>query len=216
MNIILVGAPGSGKGTQAKTLASHYQIPHISTGDMLRDEQESGSELGLHIKSLIDGGNFVSDELIIRLVKERIAKPDCANGFILDGFPRTLKQAQVMQEEGIEVDHVVELVVPFQLIVTRITGRLVHKASGRVYHKTFNKPAVEWKDDVTGEDLYVREDDKEEIVLERLSTYQAKTQPVLDFYKELAERTGSVRYHTVDGVGDVDEIPNRIYNAISC
>lgn len=215
MKIILVGAPGSGKGTQAKTLADHYQIPHISTGDMLREEQESGSELGLYIKSLIDGGNFVSDELIIGLVKERIAKPDCVNGFILDGFPRTLKQAQVMQEEGIEVDHVVELMVPFQLIVTRITGRLVHKSSGRVYHKLFNKPLVEWKDDITGEDLYAREDDKEEIVIERLSTYQAKTKPVLDFYKELADKTGSVRYHTIDGVGDVDEIPKRIYSALA-
>lgn len=211
MKIIIVGAPGAGKGTQSKIISQHLGIPHISTGDMLRDVKEDGTERGNYIKNLIDDGKFVSDELIIELVKERVSQPDCAKGFILDGFPRTVAQAKAMKDVGIDVEHVLEIDVPDNCLIERITGRLIHEPSGRVYHRSFNKPVVEGKDDVTGEPLTQREDDKESIVVERIATYHKKTKPVLDFYMDLVKVDSSVQYHVIDGTADVEDIPNQIY-----
>jgi len=215
MKIIIVGAPGSGKGTQSKNISEHYSIPHISTGDMLRDAKEDGSERGNYIKNLIDNGKFVSDELIIQLVKERIQQDDCKNGYILDGFPRTVTQAKSMLSEGIVVDHVIEIEVPDSYLVERIVGRLSHPASGRVYHRTFNKPLVDGKDDITGEELVQRADDKEEFVVGRLISYHEKTKPVLEFYQEMSVNNGSIQYHVIEGIGDVDDIFNQILYYIS-
>jgi adenylate kinase len=214
MKIIIVGAPGSGKGTQSKNIAEHYSIPHISTGDMLRDAKEDGTERGNYIKNLIDNGHFVSDDLIIQLVKERISQKDCVNGYILDGFPRTVIQAKAMQLEGIVVEHIIEIDVPYSCLVERIVGRLSHPASGRVYHRIFNKPNVDGKDDITGEELIQREDDKEEFVVGRLNSYHEKTKPVLEFYKSLSEQEGVIQYHVIEGVGDLDEISNQIFLAL--
>lgn len=211
MKIIIVGAPGSGKGTQSKNISEHYAIPHISTGDMLRDAKEDGSERGNYIKNLIDNGQFVSDELIIQLVKERIQQDDCKNGYILDGFPRTVIQAKSMLNEGIIVEHVIEIEVPDSCLVERIVGRLSHPASGRVYHRTFNKPLIDGKDDITGEELIQRADDKEEFVVGRLNSYHHKTKPVLAFYQEMSENDKTIQYHVIEGLGDVDDISNQIF-----
>lgn len=213
MKIVLLGAPGSGKGTQAKFIAEHFDIPHISTGDMLRAERDSGSELGKFIKMLIDDGNFVPDELIISLIERRILEKDCVNGFILDGFPRTKVQAEKMKEMGIPVDKAIEIDVPFDLIVERITGRLTHEASGRTYHIRYNPPKVAGLDDVTGEALIQRADDTAEVVVPRLDTYKEKTLPVVEFYKNEA-RLGNCDFIHVEGVGDLKEITQRIFDAI--
>jgi adenylate kinase len=213
MKIVLLGAPGSGKGTQAKFIAEHFGIPHISTGDMLRAERDSGSELGKFIKMLIDDGNFVPDELIISLIERRILEKDCVNGFILDGFPRTKVQAEKMKEMGIPVDKAIEIDVPFDLIVERITGRLTHEASGRSYHIRYNPPKIAGLDDVTGEALIQRADDTAEVVVPRLDTYKEKTLPVVEFYKNEA-RLGNCDFIHVEGVGDFKEITQRIFDAI--
>ncbi len=213
MKIILLGAPGSGKGTQAKFISEHFSIPHISTGDMLRAERESGSERGKIIKSLIDNGQFVSDEMVIEIIEDRIKQEDCVNGFILDGFPRTYNQAVKMNEMNVSVDCVLEFVVPFELIMERIVGRIVHEASGRSYHEKFNPPKVAWIDDITCEPLSKRPDDTAEVVQPRLNTYQEKTMPVVKFYKELADK-GFVKFVSVSGVGDLPMITKNVIEAI--
>ena len=183
MRVILLGAPGAGKGTQAGFITKKFGIPQISTGDMLRAAVKAGTELGLQAKSVMDAGGLVSDDLIINLVKERIAQPDCANGFLFDGFPRTIPQAEAMKEAGVSIDNVVEIAVDDEEIVQRIAGRRVHEASGRVYHVVYNPPKVEGKDDVTGEELVQRMDDTEETVRHRLSVYHSQTKPLVDFYQ---------------------------------
>lgn len=213
MKVVLLGAPGSGKGTQAKFISEKFGIPHISTGDMLRLEKESGSERGKLIASLIDNGQFVSDEMIISIIEDRIAEQDCKNGFILDGFPRTHAQALKMTSMGIKVDHVIEIRVPFDLIVERITGRLVHEPSGRVYHKIFNKPTVEWLDDLTGEPLIQRKDDTAEVILPRLSTYAEKTMPVVEYYAKEGQE-GRINFSSIDGVGDLKTITTSVFEAL--
>ncbi|MGL5791566.1 MAG: adenylate kinase, partial [Plesiomonas shigelloides] len=193
MRIILLGAPGAGKGTQAQFIMEKYGIPQISTGDMLRAAVKAGTELGLQAKAIMDAGQLVTDELIISLVKERIAQEDCRNGFLLDGFPRTIPQADAMKEAGIDVDFVLEFDVPDQVIVERMSGRRVHPASGRVYHVVYNPPKVEGKDDVTGEDLIIRADDEAETVRKRLAIYHEQTEPLVAYYTKEAD-AGNTRY----------------------
>lgn len=209
MRIILLGAPGAGKGTQAQFLMNTFNIPQISTGDMLRAAIKEGTELGKKAKEVMDAGKLVSDDIMIGLVQERVAQPDCKNGFLLDGFPRTIPQADAMHEAGIEVDYVIEFAVPDDVIVERMAGRRVHPGSGRVYHVTYNPPQEEGKDDVTGEDLIVREDDKEETVRHRLSVYHEQTEPLVSYYQKMAEQN-VVNYHRVDGTRDVKEIRNEL------
>ena len=185
MRVILLGAPGAGKGTQAQFICEKFAIPQISTGDMLRAAVKAGSELGLKVKEIMETGGLVSDEIIIGLVKERIQQDDCVNGFLFDGFPRTIPQAEAMLEAGVDIDHVVEIDVADEEIVKRLSGRRVHPGSGRVYHVIYNPPKVEGKDDVTGEDLIQREDDKPESVLNRLEIFSSTTKPVLEFYRSM-------------------------------
>lgn len=205
MRIILLGAPGAGKGTQAQFLMSKYGIPQISTGDMLRAAIKEGTPLGLAAKQVMDAGQLVSDEIIIGLVKERIAKPDCAKGFLLDGFPRTIPQADAMKDNGVLVDHVIEFDVPDDVIVDRMSGRRVHMASGRVYHISYNPPKVADKDDVSGEDLVIRDDDKEETVRKRLAVYHTQTEPLVGYYRTQAEQ-GLTQYHHMDGTQPVEAV----------
>ncbi|RLM27793.1 adenylate kinase [Brenneria alni] len=205
MRIILLGAPGAGKGTQAQFIMEKYGIPQISTGDMLRAAVKAGTELGKQAKEIMDAGKLVTDELVIALVKERITQADCRNGFLLDGFPRTIPQADAMKEAGINVDYVIEFAVPDELIVDRIVGRRVHPASGRVYHVKFNPPQVEDKDDVTGEDLVTRKDDQEETVRKRLVEYHQQTAPLVAYYQKEAD-AGNTRYFKVDGTRKVVEV----------
>jgi len=205
MRIILLGAPGAGKGTQAQFLMSKYGIPQISTGDMLRAAIKEGTPLGLAAKQVMDAGQLVSDEIIIGLVKERIAKPDCAKGFLLDGFPRTIPQADAMKDNGVLVDHVIEFDVPDDVIVDRMSGRRVHMASGRVYHVSYNPPKTTGKDDVTGEDLVIRDDDKEETVRKRLAVYHTQTEPLVGYYRSQAEQ-GLTQYHHIDGTQAVEAV----------
>jgi len=205
MRIILLGAPGAGKGTQAQFLMNKYGIPQISTGDMLRAAIKEGTAMGLAAKQVMDAGQLVSDEIIIGLVKERIAKPDCAKGFLLDGFPRTIPQADAMKDNGVLVDHVIEFDVPDDVIVERMSGRRVHPASGRVYHVTYNPPKVAGKDDVSGEDLVIRDDDKEETVRKRLGVYHEQTEPLVGYYRNQAEQ-GLTQYHHLDGTQAVDAV----------
>ena len=188
MNIVLLGPPGAGKGTQAESICSSYSIPHISTGNMLREAIEAGTKLGLEAKSLMDSGILVSDEVIISLVEERIAAPDCSSGFLFDGFPRTIPQAEALVERGIKIDAVVEIDVPDEDIINRMSGRRMHPASGRNYHIIYNPPVNEGKDDLTGELLIQREDDKPETVRDRLKVYEEQTSPLVDFYSRLSER----------------------------
>ena len=205
MRIILLGAPGAGKGTQAQFLMDKYGIPQISTGDMLRAAIKEGTPLGLEAKKVMDAGQLVSDEIIIGLVKERIAKADCENGFLLDGFPRTIPQADAMKENGIAIDHVIEFDVADEIIVERMGGRRVHPGSGRVYHVVYNPPKVEGKDDVTGEDLIIRDDDVEKTVRKRLGIYHDQTKPLIDYYQAEAEQ-GNTKYHRLDGTQAVEAV----------
>lgn len=205
MRIILLGAPGAGKGTQAQYLMGKYGIPQISTGDMLRAAIKAGTELGNAAKRVMDEGKLVSDELIIGLVKERIAQDDCKGGFLLDGFPRTIPQADAMKEAGIKVDHVIEFDVPDEVIVERMAGRRVHPASGRVYHLQYNPPQNDGKDDETGEDLVIRVDDQEDTVRHRLGVYHEQTKPLVDYYQAEAS-ANNCQYHKIDGTKAVDVV----------
>ncbi len=205
MRIILLGAPGAGKGTQAQFLMAKYSIPQISTGDMLRAAIKAGTELGKKAKAVMDAGQLVSDDLIIGLVKERIAQDDCKGGFLLDGFPRTIPQADAMKENGIDVDYVIEFDVPDEVIVERMAGRRVHSGSGRVYHIRYNPPKVAGKDDITGEDLAIRPDDEEATVRKRLSIYHEQTKPLVEYYKKEAE-SGNCQYITIDGTQPVEQV----------
>ncbi|ROS04707.1 adenylate kinase [Sinobacterium caligoides] len=213
MRIILLGAPGAGKGTQAQFIVEKYGIPQISTGDMLRAAIKAGSPLGLKVKNVMETGGLVTDEIIIDLVKDRIAQPDCAKGFLFDGFPRTIPQAEAMVEAGVDIDHVIEIDVADDEIVTRLSGRRVHPGSGRIYHVVFNAPKVEGKDDETGEELIQREDDNEETVRHRLGVYHEQTKPLVAFYQA---QTGSnaAKYSHIPGVGSVDDIRNAVFAAL--
>ncbi|MDE0733768.1 MAG: adenylate kinase [Gammaproteobacteria bacterium] len=206
MRIILMGAPGAGKGTQAQYICEKFSIPQISTGDMLRAAVKAKSELGLQVEQVMASGGLVTDEIIIALVKERIKQDDCSAGFLFDGFPRTIPQAEALQEAGVTIDLVLEIAVPDEEIVNRLAGRRVHPNSGRVYHVEFNPPAVENKDDETGEDLVQREDDQEETIRKRLSVYHTQTKPLMDFYRERQENGIDVSVKRVNGVAAVDAI----------
>ena len=216
MKLILLGAPGAGKGTQAATICEKYGIPQISTGDMLRAAVKAGTPLGLQAKDVMASGGLVSDDLIIALVKERIAAADCANGFLFDGFPRTIAQAQAMRDAGVKIDYVLEIEVPFEDIVERMSGRRSHPASGRTYHIKFNPPKVDGKDDVTGEPLVQRDDDKEETVRRRLEVYQQQTQPLTNYYRDWAAQDAAAapKYRSISGVGSVQEIATRALAAL--
>ena len=217
MRLILLGAPGAGKGTQAAFLCQKFGIPQISTGDMLRAAVKAGTELGLAAKKVMDAGGLVSDDIIIGLVKERILQADCANGFLFDGFPRTIPQAEAMKAAGVKIDFVLEIDVPDSSIIERMSGRRVHVSSGRTYHVVFNPPKVAGKDDVTGEDLIQRDDDQEETVRKRLDVYHQQTRPLVDYYGQWAA-TGDAeapQYRTSAGLGSVDEITARALEALS-
>lgn len=216
MRIILLGPPGAGKGTQAADVCRCYGIPQISTGDMLRAAVKEGTALGHEAKAVMETGGLVSDDIIIKLVKERIAQPDCANGFLFDGFPRTLTQADALRDERIRFDYVIELQLANEEIVRRLSGRRVHPGSGRVYHRLYNPPKVDDRDDVTGEPLVQREDDREETVRERLRVYHEQTQPLVAYYKAWAaeDDTGAPRYRVIDGRGRVAEVQERIRAAL--
>jgi len=216
MRVILLGGPGAGKGTQAAFITKRYGIPQISTGDMLRAAVKAGTPLGLAAKQVMDAGGLVSDDLIISLVKERIAQPDCANGFLFDGFPRTIPQAEAMREANVAIDYVLEISVPDEAIIERMSGRRCHLPSGRTYHVKFNPPKVEGKDDVTGEPLILREDDREETVRHRLAVYHAQTKPLVDYYAKWAA-TGdphAPKYRKVDGLGSVESVRDASLKAL--
>src|SRR5687768_9475458 len=217
MRLILLGAPGAGKGTQAAFICKRYGIPQISTGDMLRAAVKAGTPLGIEAKKVMDSGGLVGDELIINLVKERIAQPDCAHGFLFDGFPRTIPQADAMKAAGVKLDYVLEIDVPFEAIIERMSGRRSHPASGRTYHVKFNPPKVEGKDDATGEALIQRDDDKEETVKKRLEVYAAQTRPLVDYYSSWAasDPQNAPKYRRIDGVGTLDEITARAMAALA-
>jgi len=217
MKIILLGMPGSGKGTQARFLIEKFGIPQISTGDMLRAAIKEGAPLGLEAKKFMDRGALVPDEIVIELVKQRVKAPDCAKGFIIDGFPRTIPQAEALDRAGINVDYVIEIAVADDEVLKRMSGRRVHLASGRTYHVTFNPPKVAGKDDVTGEDLVQRPDDKEATVKERIATYHAQTEPLVAYYSKQAAGGGSKapRYIRVPGTGTVDEIRKRLFDSLA-
>lgn len=214
MRVILLGAPGVGKGTQAKYITEAFGIPQISTGDMLRAAVAAGTPLGLAAKKVMDAGQLVSDDIIIGLVKERTAKDDCKNGFLFDGFPRTIPQAETLVKEGVHIDHVVELAVDDEEIVNRLSGRRVHLSSGRVYHVTYNPPKAAGIDDVSGEPLVQRDDDKEETVRKRLTVYNDQTKPLIAFYSKLAEQGKGTHYHRIDGMGSVDGVKKEILAAL--
>ena len=216
MRLILLGAPGAGKGTQAAFICEKFGIPQISTGDMLRAAVKAGTPLGLQAKAVMDAGQLVSDELIINLVKDRIAQPDCAKGFLFDGFPRTIPQADAVKAAGVKLDYVLEIDVPFEAIIDRMSGRRSHPASGRTYHVKFNPPKVEGIDDVTGEPLVQREDDKEETVKKRLQVYSAQTRPLVDYYSNWAKAQpgAAPKYRAISGTGSVEEITARAFAAL--
>ncbi len=217
MRLILLGAPGAGKGTQASFLCQKYGIPQISTGDMLRAAVKAGTPLGQQAKAVMDSGGLVSDELIINLVKERISQPDCAQGFLFDGFPRTIPQADAMKAGGVKIDYVLEIDVPFDAIIERMSGRRSHPASGRTYHVKFNAPKVDGLDDVTGEPLVQRDDDKEETVRKRLDVYSAQTRPLVDYYSKWAriEPDLAPKYRAISGMGSVEDITARALSALA-
>ncbi|TFH68506.1 adenylate kinase [Gammaproteobacteria bacterium LSUCC0057] len=215
MRIILLGPPGAGKGTQAQFITEHYGIPQISTGDMLRAAVKAGTELGLKVKDIMASGGLVSDDIIIALVKERIGAADCANGFLFDGFPRTIVQAEAMRDADVAIDAVVEIAVEDQEIISRLSGRRVHEASGRVYHISHNPPAVAGRDDETGEALIQRPDDSEETVRNRLQIYHDQTKPLIAFYTALANSDSTVKFATVNGSGALPEVQQRIVAALA-
>ena len=217
MRLILLGAPGAGKGTQAAFICQQYGIPQISTGDMLRAAVKAGTPLGLQAKSVMESGGLVSDDLIINLVKERIAQPGCANGFLFDGFPRTIPQAEAMKAAGVKLDYVLEIDVPFDAIIERMSGRRSHPASGRTYHVKFNPPKAEGVDDVTGEPLVQRDDDKEDTVKKRLDVYTQQTRPLVDYYSQWAakEPAAAPKYRKISGTGSVDDITARALQALA-
>jgi adenylate kinase len=217
MRIILLGPPGAGKGTQAQFIAEHYGIPQISTGDMLRAAVKAGTPLGQQAKAVMDAGQLVSDDIIIGLVKERIAEADCAKGFLFDGFPRTIPQADALKEAGVQIDAVVEIDVADEEIVKRMSGRRVHPGSGRTYHLVFNPPRVEGKDDVTGEELVQRVDDNEETVRDRLNVYHEQTAPLIDYYQSWAGENAATapKYVYVAGVGSVDDIRDKVFAGLA-
>ncbi len=217
MRLILLGAPGAGKGTQAQFICEKFSIPQISTGDMLRAHVKAGTELGVAAKKIMDEGGLVSDDIIIGMVKERITESDCANGFLFDGFPRTIPQAEALRDQGVNVDAVVDIDVADEEIIKRMSGRRVHPASGRTYHVVFNPPKVEGKDDVTGDDLIQRDDDQEETVRKRLEIYHSQTKPLVAFYSDWAA-TGAenaAKYINIPGIGSVDDIKNAVFAALS-
>ncbi|WP_075257291.1 adenylate kinase [Herbaspirillum camelliae] len=217
MRLILLGAPGAGKGTQATFIKEKFHIPQISTGDMLRAAVAAGTELGIAAKKVMDAGGLVSDDIIIGLVKDRLKQADCANGYLFDGFPRTTRQADAMKDAGVAIDYVLEIDVPDSAIVERMSGRRVHPGSGRSYHVKFNPPKVEGKDDVTGEPLVQRDDDKEETVLKRLAVYHDQTKVLLGYYSNWAAsgQPGAPKYRKIAGVGPVEEIRDRAFAALA-
>ena len=216
MRLILLGPPGAGKGSQAQYISEKYEIPQISTGDMLRAAVKSGGALGVEAKKIMDAGQLVSDEIIMELIRERISEPDCRKGYLLDGFPRTLAQAEAMKKDRIGVDVVVEIRVPDEEIIARLGGRRVHLSSGRTYHVRFNPPGTADIDDVTGEPLIQRDDDKEETVRKRLEVYHDQTEPLIDYYKnwENSGEAGAPKYVRIEGVGKVEEIRNQVFSAL--
>jgi len=217
MRLILLGAPGAGKGTQAQFICEKFAIPQISTGDMLRAAVKAGTELGIAAKKIMDAGGLVSDDIIIGLVKDRLTQPDCSKGYLFDGFPRTIPQAQAMKDAGVPIDYVLEIDVPFDAIIDRMSGRRVHPASGRTYHIQFNPPKVAGKDDLTGDDLIQRDDDKEETVRKRLQVYDNQTRPLVDYYSSWAAQTNASdkvkapAYRKVSGTGSVENITTSIF-----
>jgi adenylate kinase len=217
MRLILLGAPGAGKGTQANFIKEKYNIPQISTGDMLRAAVKAGTPMGLEAKKVMDAGQLMSDEIIIALVKDRLKEADCANGYLFDGFPRTTPQADAMKDAGVAIDYVLEIAVPDESIIERMVGRRVHPGSGRVYHVTFNPPKVEGRDDVTGEELIVRADDTEETVKKRLSVYHEQTEVLVGYYTNWAQSglAGAPKYCRVAGVGPVDQIRDTVFAALT-
>ena len=209
--IILLGAPGAGKGTQAQFICEKFNIPQISTGDMLRQAIKAGTELGIKAKAIMDSGALVSDEIVIGLVKERLKEPDCKNGYLFDGFPRTIAQADSLKDAGVLINYVLEIAVPFPEIISRLSGRRVHLPSGRTYHIQFNPPKVALKDDITGEDLIQRDDDKEETVKKRLQVYQNQTEPLIAYYNKL----DSAKYLKIDGTQSVEVVKEQILKLLS-
>ena len=216
MRLILLGGPGAGKGTQAGFIMQRYGIPQISTGDMLRAAVKAGTPLGAEAKKVMDRGELVSDDIIIGLVKERIQAPDCKKGFLFDGFPRTIPQAEAMKNAGVRIEHVVELAVDDGVIIERMSGRRVHLSSGRTYHVKYNPPKVAGKDDVTGEALIQRDDDQEETVRKRLKVYHSQTEPLVAYYAKWAEKGDgqAPQYHRIDGLGTVEEVRDRVFAAL--
>jgi len=220
MRLILLGAPGAGKGTQAQFICKQFAIPQISTGDMLRAAVKAGTELGIAAKKIMDSGGLVSDDIIIGLVKDRLTQPDCSHGYLFDGFPRTIPQAQAMKDAGVPIDYVLEIDVPFEAIIDRMSGRRVHPASGRTYHLTFNPPKMAGQDDVTGEPLIQRDDDKEETVRKRLQVYNDQTRPLVDYYfswsstPDSQAKVKAPAYRKVSGTGSVDDITQTIFKAL--
>ena len=216
MRIIMLGAPGAGKGTQAQYITERFGIPQISTGDMLRAAVKAESDLGLQVKEVMASGALVSDDIIISLIEERVQQPDCSNGYLLDGFPRTIPQAEALKDQGITIDYVVEIAVDDEEIVSRLSGRRVHEASGRIYHLKYDPPRVEGQDDETGEPLAQRDDDQEETVRKRLRIYHEQTAPLVDYYQEWAAKGNgrAPRYVRVDGIGSMDDIRNQIFTQL--
>lgn len=217
MKLILLGGPGAGKGTQAGFITEKYGIPQISTGDMLRAAVKSGSPMGLAAKKVMDAGGLVSDDIILGLIAERLKQPDCVKGFLLDGFPRTIPQAEALRTQGVELDYVLEIDVSDEEIIRRMSGRRVHPGSGRTYHVVFNPPKVEGKDDVTGEPLIQRDDDKEETVKKRLTVYHSQTKPLIDYYSKWSNSgdKGSPKHRRVSGIGSLDAIKSAVFAALS-
>lgn len=217
MRLILLGPPGAGKGTQATFIKERFNIPQISTGDMLRAAVKAGTPLGIEAKKVMDAGGLVSDDLIINLVKDRLKEDDCKAGYMFDGFPRTIPQADAMKAAGVPIDFVLEIQVPDQDIITRMSGRRAHIASGRTYHVVFNPPKVEGQDDVTGEPLVQRDDDREEVVRKRLDVYHSQTRPLVEYYSGWAQRSepGAPKYRAISGVGPVDEVKQRAFDALA-